>query len=97
MLEFNKHANVIYKDAGEKNVAAVVLYPNESDVLHWDEAFEAPVLPTELYDLCMKNLALVATEDGFAKVTAFKVATSDDVAISVTANAKAYSSGTKTK
>lgn len=95
MIEFNKKANVIYNDAGEKNVALVVLYPNESNVLHWDSAFEAPVLPTELADLCMKDIAVIATADGFAKVTVFKAATSDATAITVTANAETYNSGTK--
>lgn len=95
MIEFNKKANVIYNDAGEKNVAAVVLYPNEGNVLCWDAELTVPVLPTELADLCMKDVALVATTDGFAKVTIFAAATSDATALTVTANAKTYNSGTK--
>lgn len=95
MIEFNKKANVIYNDAGEKNVAAVVLYPNGSNVLCWDEAFEAPIMPTELADLCVKGLALVKVADKLNAITAFGVAASDDVAFAVTVGDKTYNSGTK--
>ena len=95
MIEFNKHANVIYNDAGEKNVAAVVLYPNESNVLHWDEAFKTPILPTQLFDLCIKGLALIKVDDEFNKVVTFGTAKSDAVAFAVIVEEVTYSSGTK--
>lgn len=74
MIEFNKNANVIYKDAGEKNVAAVVLYPNGEpgagpNCLYWVKLEETPINLTavediivkadELADLAMKGLALI--------------------------------------
>lgn len=61
MIEFNKHANVIYNDAGEKNVAAVLLYADVDNncLLHWDEEFKFPVMTGELEDLFMKGLIII--------------------------------------
>lgn len=63
MIEFNKHANVIYNDAGEKNVAAVVLHADidNNNTLYWDKEFQHVIMPDELNDLFFKGLVLIMT------------------------------------
>lgn len=77
MIEFNKHANVIYKDAGEKNVGSVVLKTDAGNYLYWDN-YETPVKKDELLDLILKDLVWIETSDisGIHKVTGYEL--SDD-------------------
>lgn len=99
MIEFNKNAHVIYNDAGEKNVAAVILHPAVDGELFWDEhTAQIPVMPSELADLCLKNLVLIKTVNSpieFVRVTSFPTEVNDTVAFEVKAGDVTYHSGTK--
>lgn len=52
----------IYEQLKDLHVATVMVYPNESKVLFYDEAHEVPVLTTELKDLFIKGMTIVAGE-----------------------------------
>ena len=55
--------NEVFEQAKDLHVATVMVYPNESKVLFYDEAFEHPVLTTELKDLFIKGMTIVAGEE----------------------------------
>ena len=58
----------VYEQLKDVHVATVIVYPNESKVLFYDAAFEAPVLTTELKDLFIKGMTIVAGEELVAPV-----------------------------
>lgn len=55
----------IYEQAKDLHVATVMVYPDESKVLFYDEALEVPVLTTELKDLFIKGMTIVVNEEEF--------------------------------
>ena len=77
----------VYEHANDLHVRNVIVFPNGSNVLFYDEAFEAPVMVAELEDLFFKGV-IIATEEGFVKPVAFeagKVMTHDSKNFTATA------------
>lgn len=63
--------DVVYHDAGEREIRAVILYANTSK-LYVDSKHTTEVTPEVAFDLCVKGFALVFETDTFYPVTSFK-------------------------
>lgn len=64
----------IFEQAKDVHVATVMVYPNGSKVLFYDEAHTVPVLTTELKDLFIKGMTIVVNEDELAAPVAYTAA-----------------------
>lgn len=63
--------DIIYHDAGEREIRAVVLYANESK-LYVDTEHTVEVSHDDAFDLCEKGFLRVFDTDTFYSVTSFK-------------------------
>lgn len=63
--------DIIYHDAGEREIRAVVLYANESK-LYVDAEHTTEVSHDDAFDLCEKGFLRVFDTDTFYSVTSFK-------------------------
>lgn len=63
--------DIIYHDAGEREIRAVVLYANESK-LYVDAEHTVEVSHDDAFDLCKKGFLRVFDTDTFYSVTSFK-------------------------
>lgn len=62
---------VIYNDAGEREIRAVILYANASK-LYVDAAHKTEVTHDVAFDLCEKGILRVFDTDTFYAVTSYK-------------------------
>lgn len=62
---------VIYNDAGEREIRAVVLYAN-TNKLYVDAAHKTEVAHDVAFDLCEKGILRVFDTDTFYTVTSYK-------------------------
>lgn len=73
MVEFNSHAEKIYKDAGDKDIFGVKVYPKHDAEIdayfaYYDPEFKHPILKAELEELFYIGMYVVMHDAGYSLV-----------------------------
>lgn len=71
MVNDYQNFDVVYHDAGEREIRAVNLYANASK-LYVDSKHKTEATHDQVLDLCMKGFARIFDTDTFYAVTSFK-------------------------